>query len=88
MLGVILNRSMEVKPVQYFSAGEIRDIRKRVKLSQRIFAGLMGVSKKTIEAWEHARTKPEGAARRLLEVVREEPGFLIRFQSGERDEKI
>jgi len=41
----------------------------------------MGVSPKTVEAWESGRNKPEGASRRLLEVVQNDPGFLKRFQA-------
>jgi putative transcriptional regulator len=46
-----------------------------------MFAGSLGVSPKTVEAWENGRNKPEGASRRLLEIVRDDPGFLRRFQA-------
>jgi len=45
-----------------------------------VFAGSLGVSPKTIEAWESGRNKPEGASRRLLEIVRDNPDILTRFQ--------
>jgi putative transcriptional regulator len=70
-----------IKPVGTFNSDEIKLIRKRTGLSQAIFAGLMGVSTKTIEAWENGRNKPEGASRRLLEIVRDDPSFLTRFQA-------
>ena len=41
----------------------------------RVFPESLGVSPKTVEAWENGRNKPEGASRRLLEIVRDNPQF-------------
>jgi putative transcriptional regulator len=71
---------LTINPVYIFNNNEIRQIRQRTGLSQAVFAGSLGVSPKTVEAWEHGRNSPEGAARRLLEIVRDDPGFLRRFQ--------
>ena len=38
-------------------------------MTQSVFAAYMGVSKKTVEAWEGGRTHPSGPAFRLLEVL-------------------
>jgi DNA-binding transcriptional regulator YiaG len=64
-----------------FNTSEIKQIRQSTGLSQVMFAGSLGVSPKTIEAWENGRNKPEGASRRLLEIVRDDPSFLVRFQA-------
>jgi putative transcriptional regulator len=71
---------LTIKPVDTFNTHEIKRIRQKTGLSQVIFASSLGVSPKTVEAWENGRNKPEGASRRLLEVVRDDPGFLRRFQ--------
>jgi putative transcriptional regulator len=71
---------LSIKPVDTFNIEDIRQIRWRTGLSQAMFAGSLGVSPKTVEAWESGRNKPEGASRRLLEIVRDDPGFLRRFQ--------
>ena len=71
---------LTIKPVDTFNTAEIKQIRQRTGMSQVMFAGSMGVSPKTVEAWENGRNKPEGASRRLLEVVRDDPAFLARFQ--------
>ena len=75
---------LTIKPVDTFNTGEIRQIRQKTGLSQVMFAGSLGVSPKTVEAWENGRNKPEGASRRLLEIVRDDPGFLRRFQTEAR----
>jgi putative transcriptional regulator len=72
---------LTIKPVDTFKTDEIKQIRQRTGLSQVMFAGSMGVSPKTVEAWENGRNKPEGASRRLLELVRDDPRFLQRFQA-------
>ncbi len=70
---------LTIKPVETFSTDDIKQIRKQTGLSQISFAGTIGVSPKTIEAWENGRNKPEGAARRLLEIIRDDPNFILRF---------
>jgi len=71
---------LTIKPVTTFNTDDIKRIRKKTGLSQVMFAGSLGVSPKTVEAWENGRNKPEGASRRLLEIVRDDPGFLKRFE--------
>ena len=71
---------LTIKPVDTFNNIDIKRIRQSTGLSQVMFAGSLGVSPKTVEAWENGRNKPEGASRRLLEIVRDDPGFVRRFQ--------
>jgi putative transcriptional regulator len=70
---------LTLKPLEEFNNDNIKWIHQRTGLSQVLFAGLLGVSPKTVEAWENGRNKPEGASRRLFELVRDDPGFLRRF---------
>jgi putative transcriptional regulator len=72
---------LTIKPVTTFNTDDIKQIRKKTGLSQVMFAGSLGVSPKTVEAWENGRNRPEGASRRLLEIVRDDPGFLKRFEA-------
>ena len=72
---------LTIKPVLNFDASEIKRIRQSTGLSQVIFASSLCVSTKTVEAWECGRNRPEGSSRRLLEVVRDDPGFLAKFHS-------
>jgi putative transcriptional regulator len=45
-------------------------------LSQSQFAGLMGVSVRTLQGWEQGRRKPSGAAQTLLAVATRHPEML------------
>ena len=38
-------------------------------MSQKAFAGYMGVSDKTVEAWEAGTNRPSGAASRILNMM-------------------
>ena len=48
-------------------------IRKKLELSQSAFAGLMGVSIRTIQDWEQGRRSPKGPAKSLLRVAEQHP---------------
>ncbi|WP_240843591.1 DNA-binding transcriptional regulator [Acidaminobacter sp. JC074] len=44
-------------------------MRTQLSLTQIAFASLLGVSAKTVEAWEKGTNKPNGSARRLMELL-------------------
>lgn len=67
--------TLTVEPIEYFKPEEIRSIRLETGLTQVLFAKYMGVSVKTVEAWEAGRNHPEGAACRLLSMTRNDPTF-------------
>lgn len=68
--GTKLSRiTMVALPVKNYCADDIRNIRKSTGMSQRLFAGYMGVSEKTVEAWEAGTNKPSGTANRILNMM-------------------
>ena len=68
-----------VKQVESFSSEDIKQIRKQVGLSQLVFASSLGVSKKTVEAWERGRNTPAGPSRRLLQLIRDNPEVIEQY---------
>jgi putative transcriptional regulator len=54
-------------------------IRSKLKLSQSAFAGLMGVSLRTIQDWEQGRRKPSGPAVALLRIAEQKPEVFMRL---------
>lgn len=69
---------LTVHPVDFFSAEDIKNIRKATGLTQLLFAQYMGVSVKTVEAWECGRNHPEGTACRLLSMTKQDPLFPMK----------
>lgn len=66
-----------VADVPYFSPDEIKRIRLNSNMTQSVFAACIGVSKKAVEAWEGGRSKPDGAARRTLGLMKNNSNFAI-----------
>jgi len=52
-------------------------IRANLKLSQAAFAGLMGVSLRTVQDWEQGRRKPSGPAEALLRIAEQKPEVFM-----------
>ncbi len=52
-----------------FSAADVRRIRSRTRMSQPVFAIMVGVGSSTVAQWEQGNKKPSGASARLLDVI-------------------
>ena len=61
----------------------VRRIRKKLKMSQSVFADYFGVSLRTIQDWEQGRRVPTGAAKNFLFVIDQEPDAVRRALVGE-----
>ena len=48
-------------------------IRSKLKMSQSVFAGLLGVSTRTLQDWEQGRRSPQGPAIALLRIAEQHP---------------
>lgn len=48
-------------------------IRSQLKLTQSAFAGLLGVSMRTLQDWEQGRRSPQGPAIALLRIAEQHP---------------
>ena len=61
---------------------DVKAIREKISLSQGDFARLFGLSKRTLEHWEHGRRAPSGPARAFLTVIAREPEAVRRALLG------
>ena len=68
-----------IEPVKKYSNEDIKKIRNKAGMTQAVFANYMGVSPKTVEAWELGRTHPTGPAYRLLDILAENKQDSLSF---------
>ncbi len=64
-------------PVKPMSPLQVRLIRKKLNVSQPVFAAMMNIPTVTAASWERGRRKPTGAALRLLDIARRHPEVLV-----------
>ena len=75
-----------IKEIQQYKKGKIQlkitelsepsppqVIRLKLKMSQSAFAGLLGVSMRTLQDWEQGRREPQGPAVALLRIAEQHP---------------
>ena len=71
-----------VHEVQIPDTVDVRDIRGRLRMTQREFARRFGFSVYSVRNWEQGRRKPEGPARILLTIIDREPEAALRALSA------
>ena len=76
---VLKRHKITVLPVKIYEAEEIKKIRNKTGMSQKTFASYMGVSDKTVEAWEAGTNHPSGAASRILNMMEMDKDLVVRF---------
>lgn len=76
--GEILRGEREPSRSFVVEASGVRAIRERTSLSQSDFAGLIGVSIKTLQNWEQDRRRPTGPAAALLRIIAHDPQLAVK----------
>lgn len=76
---ILKRHKVTIDPVKVYDAEEVKKIRKSTGMSQKSFASYMGVSDKTVEAWEAGTNHPSGAASRLLSMMEMDKDLIVRF---------
>lgn len=77
----------EAPDVPEYSAEDIRRARRRLGMSQHVFASMLNVSRGSVRNWEQGLRKPEGAAMRLLQIVEEHPGMMTAWAKQKDEEQ-
>jgi len=67
---------IEIQPVPNYDPHQIKSIRTRLGLTQGLMGGIVGVSTKTIEAWEIGYRRPSSTAMRVLAELDTNPDYF------------
>jgi putative transcriptional regulator len=65
------------RPPKPMSKTEIAQIRQQLNCSQAIFAMMLNISPKTVQAWEQGLRTPSDAALKLLSIAKKRPEILL-----------
>ncbi|MGV2929335.1 helix-turn-helix domain-containing protein [Macrococcus capreoli] len=69
-------KKIYIKELPSYTSNQIKSTRRELQLTQKEFSKLMGVSTKTVEAWESGKNIPSGASLRLLQLFKSNPSIV------------
>jgi DNA-binding transcriptional regulator YiaG len=76
--GTLTVKTVEIPDPPHFSPAAVRRLRNQLGLSQGLFAKLVGISRKLVEAWEAGTRTPSLMACRLLDAIAQRPTRYVR----------
>lgn len=72
-------RSVKAADIPAYQSGDIVRVRAQLQLSQHGLATVLGVSSRTVEAWEAGRNVPNMTACRLLYLLEQDNSLIERL---------
>lgn len=69
-------RQVDAEPAPDLGAADVRRIREELDVSQPVFAAALNVSSETVKSWEQDKSRPSGAATRLLQIAQLMPDVI------------
>jgi len=72
-----VTRIQAPRPPKAMSPKDIAQIRQKLNCSQAVFAMMLNISTKTVQAWEQGSREPGDAALKLLTIAKKHPEILL-----------
>ena len=72
-----VTRIQAPRPPKAMSPKDIAQIRQKLNCSQAVFAMMLNISTKTVQAWERGSREPGDAALKLLTIAKNHPEILL-----------
>ena len=72
-----VTRIQAPRPPKAMSPKDIAQIRQKLNCSQSVFAMMLNISTKTVQAWEQGSREPGDAALKLLTIAKKHPEILL-----------
>ncbi len=57
----------------------VSKIRRSLDMTQKTFAALLGVSSRTVEAWESGKSNPTPTAKKLMHLIEEDRSLVLKL---------
>jgi putative transcriptional regulator len=70
---------LKLRTTELSEPSDPKVIRSKLNLSQSAFAGLLGVSMRTLQDWEQGRRYPQGPAVALLRIAEQHPEVFAKL---------
>lgn len=67
------------KPPPAASPTRLAALRRRLKMSQSVFAATLNVSPKLVQSWEQGLRTPQRADLRLIQIIERDPDIIIKL---------
>ena len=67
---------------------DVKAERESLDMTQKAFANVLGVPKRTVEAWETGQSTPSPTAKNLIYPVSQKPDLVLMLQEARRDYSI
>ena len=74
---MVTAREATAPPPPLFTGTMIRQLRRRLHLSQEVFAQVIYSTPSAVRSWEQDQRSPDGPTRRLLEIASEQPATVM-----------
>jgi putative transcriptional regulator len=72
-----LRQTVRIAPPRPMKKDDIIRLRQQLNLSQLLFADILNVSVRTVQAWEQGAREPSDAALKLLTIAQKHPKVLL-----------
>ena len=69
---------VSITPLRKRTSTQIKALRAKLDMSQALFAGVLGVTKKAVEAWEAGTKSPSGPVLRMFDILEKEAKVIER----------
>lgn len=67
---------------------DVKAERESLDMTQKAFANVLGVSRRTVEAWETGRSTPSPTAKNLIYLISQKPDLVLMLQEARHDYSI
>ena len=72
---------LHISDVPKLSKASIKILREQMRVSQPLFAQLLGVSPAAVKAWEQGEKQPTGSAKRLMQIFKDHPEIVSDYSN-------